>query len=106
MYMRESPLPIVKALAPASKTMPSSACEIKIEKDTSVLLEVANVAVSDASLGTVAGVQLLAVSHSPVAGLAFHVALPAMLLLGAESKSVRTPAAIRRKARAQERKAE
>ena len=44
---------------------------------TSVVLEVANVAVSRGELGTVDGVQFVAVFQSPVAGLVPQVALPA-----------------------------
>jgi len=46
-----------------------------------LLLEDANVAVSAVPLGTVVGVQLVAVNQSPVAGFAFQVALPARLLV-------------------------
>ncbi len=66
---------IVKALAPELNTMPLTS--VLAEAETLVVLEVAKVAVSDEPLGTVAGVQLLAVSHSPVAGLVFQVAVPA-----------------------------
>jgi len=43
----------------------------------SVILEAAKVAMSADPLGTVAGVQLLAVNQSALAGLSFQVALPA-----------------------------
>ena len=50
--------------------------------------EVANVAVSLAPLGNpVFGVQFAFVSQSPLPGLRFQVALPAKVLLGAESQS-------------------
>ena len=47
------------------------------ERETSVMLETSKVAPSSEPLGTVAGVQLAAVFQSPLAGLSFHVALPA-----------------------------
>jgi len=47
------------------------------ERETDVLLEVANVAVSGGPLGTVVGVQLAAVFQSLELGLVFHVALAA-----------------------------
>ena len=43
-----------------------------------VVLETENCAVSAAPLGTVAGVQLVAVFQSPLGGLRFQVALPAL----------------------------
>ncbi len=60
-------------------------------------MEVANVAVSAGPLGTVAGVQLLAMVQPPLAGFAFQVALPAKLLLAVESRSVRMAVAEGRK---------
>src|SRR6266496_2327770 len=63
-----------------------------------VRLEDANVAVSNGPLGTVLGVQLAAVNHSPLAGLCFQVALPAKELLTVERTSVRIAAAERSKA--------
>jgi len=45
--------------------------------ETSVVFERSNVAVSADPLGTVAGVQLMAVFQSPEEGLRSHVALPA-----------------------------
>jgi len=47
------------------------------ERETPVVLEVANVAVSEGPFGIVCGIQFVAVFQSPDAGLAFHVALPA-----------------------------
>ena len=47
----------------------------------------ANVAVSAGPLGMVGGVQLAAWFQSPVAGLIFHVALSANVLLVIESRS-------------------
>ena len=67
---------IVKALAPALNTTPSTPVSTS-EMETAVLFEEANVAVSDMSLGMVCGVQLLAVFQSPEPGFAFHVALSA-----------------------------
>src|SRR5437762_7837906 len=58
---------IVKALAPALKTMPFTS--MLAERKTLVVLEVANVAVSDGPLGMVGGVQFAAWFQSPVAGL-------------------------------------
>jgi len=66
---------MVKALAPGSNTIPFTS--VLSESETLVLLEIANVAVSDAPFGTVAGVQLAAVFQSGLVGLFFHVALPA-----------------------------
>ena len=93
---------IVNALAPALNTMPLTS--VLSETETPVVLEDANVAVSAGLVGTVRGVQLFAVFQSPVAGLAFHVALPAKLLLAVESRSVRMAAAEGRKAHARERR--
>ena len=66
---------IVKALAPALNTIPLTS----VTADTKglVAFEVPNVAVSNGPLGTVIGLQLLAVFQSPVGRLSFHVALPA-----------------------------
>jgi hypothetical protein len=69
-----------------------------------LILEVANVAVSAEPLGTVAGVQLLAVFQSILAGVAFQVALPAKLLLAVANRSVRRAAAEGRKADARGRR--
>ena len=55
------------------------------ERKTLVVLEVANVAVSDGPLGMVRGIQFAARFQSPVAGLVFHVALFAKVLLAVES---------------------
>ena len=95
---------MVNALAPELNTMPLTS--VFAESETLVILEVAKVAVSDAPLGTVVGVQFVAVFQSPVAGLAFHVALPAKLLLAVESRRVRMAAAERRKAHARVRRGE
>ena len=67
---------------------------------TNLMLEVANVAVSFGPLGTVAGVQLLAVLQFPVAGLAPQVAFPAKLLLAVARTSARMAVADGRKAHA------
>src|SRR5204863_7147676 len=95
---------IVNALAPALNTMPlTSVVALGTERETPVMLEVANVAMSDGPLGGPPAVQFVAVFQSPVAGLANHVALPAKLLLAVERRSVRMAAAERRKAHARER---
>ena len=54
-----------------------------------VILEDANVAVSEGPSGMVEGIQLAAWFQSPVAGLIFHVALLAKVLLATESTSNR-----------------
>ena len=95
---------IVKALAPELNTMPSTS--VSAEMDTPVVLEVAKKAVSDGPLGGPPVVQFVAVFQSPVAGLANHVALPAWLLFGVESRSGRMVAAVRRRAHARERRGE
>jgi len=64
---------IVNALA--LNTMPLTS--VAAERETPVILEDANVAVSPEPLGGPPTVQLPAVFQSPVAGLAFHLALPA-----------------------------
>ena len=71
------PTSIVKALAAESKTRPSRVTSL--ERDTLVILEVENVAISVRPLGTVCGVQLAGVFQSPLVGLRFQVALPAEL---------------------------
>src|SRR5438067_10071445 len=81
---------IVNALALGLNTMPLTS--ISVVTKTSVWLERTNVAVSAGPLGTVLGVQLLAVFQSLVTGLAFQVALPAKLLLAVERTSVRIAA--------------
>ena len=70
---------IVNALAPALNTMPLTSVGLA-EMETLVILEDANVAVSDGPLGGPPAVQFVAVFQSPVAGLANHVALPAWLV--------------------------
>jgi len=67
----------LNAFAFALKTMPSTSVFAEIE--TAVRLLVANVAVSEGALGTVGGIQFVAVFQSPEFGLVFHVALPATL---------------------------
>jgi len=54
-------------------------------------LENANVAVSAAPLGTVAGVQFAAVFHVPEPGFAFQVALPAKAAVAAKNMSTPIP---------------
>ena len=65
----------VKELAPGAKVMPSTVVFAEIEM--AVVFEIAKVAVSADPLGTVAGVQFVAVFQSPETGLRSHVALPA-----------------------------
>ena len=79
---------IVNALAPELNTMLFTV--IRLERETPVMLDVANVAVSVGELGMVAGIQLAAVFQSPVAGAAFHVALPAKLVPPAASRNSST----------------
>jgi hypothetical protein len=76
---------MVNALAPALNTMPFTS--VLAERETPVVFETANVAVSGWPLGTVGGVQFAAVFQSPEVGFAFHVALPAKVLLVIESRS-------------------
>jgi hypothetical protein len=57
------------------------------ERETFVVLEKSNVAVSAVPRGTVIGFQLAAVFQSPELGFALHVALPANVLLAVESRS-------------------
>jgi hypothetical protein len=66
---------IVKLFAPGAKVIPSTV--VFAETETSVVFERPNVAVPDDPLGTVAGVQFVAVFQSPEPGLRSHVALPA-----------------------------
>ncbi len=76
---------MVKALAPGLNTMPLTS--VSAEMETLLVLEDANVAVSEGPLGMVGGVQFAAWFQSPVAGFIFHVALPAKVLLAVESRS-------------------
>jgi hypothetical protein len=69
---------IVNALAPALNTIPLTC--VLAEMETPVIFERANVAVSAEPLGTVGGVQFVAVFQSPVAGPLFQVALLAWLV--------------------------
>jgi hypothetical protein len=79
------PAAILNALAPGLNTMLFTCVLAEIE--TPVVLEDANVAVSEGPLGMVGGVQFAAWFQSLVGGLVFHVALPAKLLLVIESRS-------------------
>jgi hypothetical protein len=65
----------MNASATGLKTIPSTSTGA--ERETSVIFEASNVAVSSGPLGTVLGVQLAAVFQSPLVGLRFQVALPA-----------------------------
>ena len=75
---------IVNALAPAWKSMPFSVTPD--ERETLVTLEAWKVATSDRPLGTVAGVQFVAVFQLLDPGLRFQVALPAWAVLLARNK--------------------
>ena len=97
------PAVILNALAPGLKTMPFTS--VMAERETSVKLEKANVAVSDGAFGTVVGIQFVAVFQSPEPGFVCQVALPAKVVLFAESRSSDMPAA-RSKRRARRRKGE
>jgi hypothetical protein len=55
--------------------------------DTTVRLLVANVAISEGPLGIVSGFQFSALFQLAKLAFAFHVALPAKVLLAAESRS-------------------
>src|SRR5438477_7133773 len=76
---------MVKAAAPGLKVTVSTS--VSFETETAVVFEEANVAVSASPLGMVGGVQFAAWFQSPVAGLIFHVALSAKVLLVLESRS-------------------
>ena len=80
---------IVYALAPGAKIISASA--IGSESVGVGRLETLNVATSAGSLGTVFGVQFVAVLQSPpFVGLTFHVALPAKAVLAIKNRSNRT----------------
>src|SRR5436190_1788962 len=79
----------VNGLAPALNTIPFTS--VSAAKNTFLMLENANVAVSAAPLGTVAGVQFAAVFHVPEPGFAFQVALPAKAAVAAKNMSTPTP---------------
>lgn len=66
---------IVNALAPGLNTMPAN--RVPAESVMLVVFERPNVAVSDASFGSAAGVQFVGSFQFPLTGLRFHVALPA-----------------------------
>jgi hypothetical protein len=65
---------MVKEPAPAVKLIALTSTDRKSE--IAVRLETLKVATSDGPLGTVAGVQFVAVFQTPVAGFRSHVALP------------------------------
>ena len=73
--VKPEPAVIVKLLAPGAKVIPSTIVFAEIEM--AVVFETAKVAVSADPLGTVAGIQLVAVFQSPDPGLRSHVGLPA-----------------------------
>ena len=72
---------MVKALAPAAKTIESS-CTVSTTS-TLAWLDMPKVATSSGPLGTVGGVQLAAVFQSLLVGLRFQVALSARASFGA-----------------------
>jgi hypothetical protein len=75
----------VKALAPELNTI--SFTSVLAERETPVILDALNVAVSEGPFGTDDGVQFAAVFQSPELGLVFHVALPAKAPSVAETAS-------------------
>ena len=81
---------MVKALAPAAKMMLSTM--VLTESETTFLLEMAKEAIAAGSFGTAWGVQLVAVSQSPLIGWRFQVALSAWMAFSAPSASVTTMA--------------
>ena len=91
----------VNGLAPVLNTIPFTS--VSAEKNTFFVPENANVAVSAAPFGIVAGVQFAAVFHVPEPGFAFQVALPAKLRFAVKSRSVRMAAAEGRKVHGPER---
>ena len=79
----------VNGLAPALNTIPFTS--VSAEKNTFFVAENANVAVSVAPLGIVAGVQFAAVFHVPEPGFVFQVALPAKAAVATKNRSITTP---------------
>ena len=80
---------MVKGLAPGAKTI--SLSSTASESVGVGRLERSKVATSVGSLGTVFGVQFVAVLQSPpFVGLTFHVALPAKAVLAIKNRSNRT----------------
>src|SRR5450432_1371125 len=86
---RMSPVTLnVNALAPGLKTSSATGWKAETSSTTVVTPDAPKVATSEAPLGTVAGVQLLALFHSLFTGDAFQVALPATAAgKGAETKN-------------------
>ena len=72
-----APVLMVKALAYGSKT--AELTRTRAERNSAVVFELLNVAMSAASLGTVSGVQFAAVFQSLLVGSNFHVALLAWI---------------------------
>ena len=66
---------VVNGLALWLNTMPATSVLAEIE--IAGVLEASNVAVSAGPLGTVLGIQLVAVFQSPLVGFKVHAALPA-----------------------------
>ncbi|MBA3272554.1 MAG: hypothetical protein H0T11_01600 [Chthoniobacterales bacterium] len=81
---------IVNALAPALKAMPLT--WVAAETETFGTLEKANAAISVGALGTVLGIQFVAVFQSPEVGFVFQVALPAKALFGCVPRSTKISA--------------
>src|SRR5438552_2744440 len=79
----------VNGLAPALNTIPFTS--VSAAKNTLLLLENANVAMSAAPLGIVAGVQFAAAFQFPELGFALQVALPAKAAVAAKNRSMMTP---------------
>src|SRR5205823_8631713 len=79
----------VNGLAPALNTIPFTS--VSAAKNTCLILENANVAVSAAPLGIVAGVQFAAVFQFPELGFALQVALPAKAADATKDISTTTP---------------
>src|SRR5947207_5510953 len=77
----------VNGLAPALNTMPLTSIVMASETKIPVTFETSKVAVSPGPLGTVGGVQLVAVNQLLPAGLRLQVALPAKALPPAESRN-------------------
>ena len=85
----------VNGLAPALNTILFTS--VSAAKDTSLVLEGANAAVSAARLGIVAGVKFAAAFQFPEPGFSFQVALPGKAAVAAKNMSTPTPlSALRR----------
>ena len=78
---------MLKLLAPGLKMIDETSIAL-VEKERSVVLETAKVAMSEDPFGTVAGSQFSAVFQSPLVGLRLQVALPACALAAMARASV------------------